>query len=162
MAIKKTLRAKAARVNSKGLRKDRPSTGPQTPDPKAFLHQARLTKKEKQQNKSHEFMTKIGGGHIDGDGGPISKSALRRRKRKANQSLKPKLSDLVDALPDTEPTIEFIESKPTNKPNPKKSRKGASKVENEEKARFAEILKEKNFRQSPFLALRQAIQNQGK
>ncbi|CCE65744.1 hypothetical protein TPHA_0M01690 [Tetrapisispora phaffii CBS 4417] len=68
-------------------------------DPKAFLHQLRETKKEKQMNKQDTFLTQIkerAAGNPDFAG--ISKSSIRRRKRNMKNDLKPKMNDLLLSL----------------------------------------------------------------
>ncbi|ODV93113.1 hypothetical protein PACTADRAFT_5343, partial [Pachysolen tannophilus NRRL Y-2460] len=44
-------------------------------------------------------------------------------------------------------------------PNPHKSLRGARKVEQIEKQRFAAVFTDKNYQQSPFEALRQSMEN---
>ncbi|KGQ89218.1 ribosome biogenesis protein SLX9 [Candida albicans P94015] len=61
-----------------------------------FLRLAKSTKKEKQQVKSDKFVNRL-----IGDSTKISKSSLRRKKRKAREQLKPKLDDLLSNLPST-------------------------------------------------------------
>lgn len=97
VAKKRTaLRTKAAKVTT--VEKDH-AVQPLTelpPDPKAFLHQPRETKKEKLQNKSQNFISRITdvGKNLTG----ISKSSVRRRKRKLRDELKPKMDDLLISL----------------------------------------------------------------
>ena len=67
------------------------------PDPKAFLHQPRESKKEKVLNKSQSFVSKIKDQASLNNSG-ISKSSLRRRKRKLRDDLKPKMQDLLTSL----------------------------------------------------------------
>lgn len=62
-----------------------------------FLYQHKDTKKTKADNKSSSFKDKILKSNI-GDSSNISKSALRRRKRKLKDDLKPKMNDLLDSL----------------------------------------------------------------
>ncbi|CCD25917.2 Slx9p NDAI_0G01410 [Naumovozyma dairenensis CBS 421] len=70
------------------------------PDPKAYLHQARESKKDKQLNKQLSFLSKMKskstGKESNFDG--ISKSSIRRRKRKLRDDLKPKMEDLLTSL----------------------------------------------------------------
>ncbi|GME78875.1 unnamed protein product [Ambrosiozyma monospora] len=102
----------------------------------------------------------------------ISKSAIRRRRRKQRDQLKPKLDDLLDALQSTvTPTdtdtqmatgsnddqITSTKVKLSHKPNPNASLKGAKKVEIEEGKRFGLVLKDPSFKASPFSALKDAI-----
>ena len=70
------------------------------PDPKAFLHQARESKKDKQTNKQQTFLSQIKEKAlvIDSNFAGISKSSIRRRKRKQRDDLKPKMHDLLTSL----------------------------------------------------------------
>lgn len=68
-----------------------------TPDPKAFLHQHRETKKDKQMNKQSAFISKIKETSSSEFAG-ISKSSVRRRKRKLRDDLKPRMQDLLTSL----------------------------------------------------------------
>ncbi|CAI4063420.1 hypothetical protein SUVZ_07G3160 [Saccharomyces uvarum] len=72
-------------------------------DPKAFLHQPKETKKEKLLNKQNTFLSQLKGrpmvdagvsANFDG----ISKSSVRRRKRKLREELKPRMQDLLTSL----------------------------------------------------------------
>ncbi|AET38320.1 Slx9p Ecym_2607 [Eremothecium cymbalariae DBVPG len=93
------LRSKAANLRKNSLELGDAAEQQQfPPDPKAYLHQAREAKKEKQLNKSRSFLTKIREQANDNVG--ISKSALRRRKRKQRDDLKPKMQDLLLSLQD--------------------------------------------------------------
>ncbi|KAH3902922.1 related to Ribosome biogenesis protein SLX9 [Saccharomycodes ludwigii] len=77
---------------------------PQEDSNKAFLYQHKDTKKLKSLKKSNDFKSQIlnktnnSGGAASLDSGSISKSSLRRRKRKLRQELKPKLNDLLVTL----------------------------------------------------------------
>lgn len=128
-----------------------------------------MSKKDKQQEKSNTFAQKIEV-NLNTSGG-ISKSALRRRKRKAKEELKPKMNELLMSL--DEPTnknvkivekAEFIESSKAKKnlPNAAK-RTGHSKILSQENKNFNSVLQNPGFRASPFNALKEAIaQNLGK
>lgn len=156
------------------------------PDPKAFLHQPRESKKEKVLNKSQSFVSKIKDQASLNNSG-ISKSSLRRRKRKLRDDLKPKMQDLLTSL-QKEGVMEEIkdqseqneqrqnvtnftasnnpfhlESKESgsvrikkNEPNIK-NQKGAKALAQNETARFQQVLKNQSFQQSPFSALREVI-----
>ncbi|ODV82822.1 hypothetical protein CANARDRAFT_10201 [[Candida] arabinofermentans NRRL YB-2248] len=114
----------------------------------------------------------------------ISKSAIRRRKRKLRDSLKPKLDDLLDALPvdvqdvtnelqqqqqqqryvasgdiSVDPTASATTTTTKNKLNhqPNFHRKGSKLVEKMEMERFGKILKDENFKTNPFASLKEAI-----
>ncbi|SMN17990.1 similar to Saccharomyces cerevisiae YGR081C SLX9 Protein required for pre-rRNA processing [Maudiozyma saulgeensis] len=69
-------------------------------DPKAFLHQFKETKKEKHNNKQNDFLSKIkkSSGSLNPEFEGISKSSVRRRKRKMRDNLKPRLDDLLTSL----------------------------------------------------------------
>lgn len=97
-----TLRGKvSARVNASASifdnSQEEPKTSELAPDPKAFLHQFRETKKDKQLNKQSAFLSKIKQSTNDEFSG-ISKSSIRRRKRKMRDDLKPKMQDLLTSL----------------------------------------------------------------
>lgn len=156
------------------------------PDPKAFLHQPRESKKEKVLNKSQSFVSKIKDQASLNNSG-ISKSSLRRRKRKLRDDLKPKMQDLLTSL-QKEGVMEEIkdqdeqnkqrqnvtnftasnnpfhlESKESgsvrikkNEPNIK-NQKGAKALAQNETVRFQQVLKNQSFQQSPFSALREVI-----
>lgn len=134
-----------------------------------FLKLLKVSKKDKQQEKSTTFAKKI---EVNGNtSGGISKSSLRRRKRKAKEELKPKMNELLMSL--DEPTNKnvkivekagFIASSKTNKnlPNAAK-RTGHSKILSQENKNFSSVLQNPKFRTSPFNALKEAIaQNLGK
>lgn len=114
MAAKKrnTLRNKAAaRLGGSVLSPDA-ATEPALDlpeDPKAFLHQYKETKREKQTNKQTDFLSKIrqGSGRSDPAFEGISKSSVRRRKRKMRDNLKPRLDDLLVSLQKEEDLNEF-------------------------------------------------------
>lgn len=100
--------------------------------------------------------------------GGVSKSALRRRKRKEKEQLKPKMDDLWLSLP--EKTVKIVEtkknegdvsyvqvfSKPTNAPNPQKQ-KGNVRLLKEESQHFSQVLQNQEFKTTPFSALKLAI-----
>lgn len=110
--------------------------------------------------------------------GLISKSALRRRKRKAREELKPKMDDLLSSLPtsNTKNSMNAVSSKtdeksetaqdsshtyleartPRNLPNATKQ-SGYIKIMATEHKRFNSILQNHQFRSSPFSSLREAI-----
>ncbi|KAF6011273.1 hypothetical protein HII13_002630 [Brettanomyces bruxellensis] len=108
----------------------------------------------------------------------ISKSAVRRRKRKLKEQLTAKLSDLKSVLDETveaeniqkgiisgdipageKEGLEAISRrKLDHRPNPTTVR-GSALVEKSEIRRFKAILKEENFKKSPFASLRTSIMN---
>lgn len=122
MAIKKrnTLRNKAA------SRSGAPSTLPVpiepttpmisqlTPDPIAFLHQPRESKKEKQQLKQSAFLSQIKEKNSNVSFEGISKSSIRRRKRKMRDDLKPKMQDLLTSLQNEEDLKDYAKSSNTD------------------------------------------------
>lgn len=128
-----------------------------------FLKLLKVSKKDKQQEKSDIFVKKI---EVSGNTtGGISKSALRRRKRKSKEELKPKMNELLTSLDvDTSTTKiverKFVESSKVNKnlPNAAK-RTGHLKILSQENKNFNQVLQNPQFRTSPFDALKQAISN---
>ncbi|SCU89872.1 LAME_0E05952g1_1 [Lachancea meyersii CBS 8951] len=87
-------------------------------DPKAFLHQARESKKDKMLNKSQSFLSKLQ--EKTSLNGAISKSALRRRKRKMRDQLKPRMEDLLISLEQdgvTEATKDMADSAESDRNN---------------------------------------------
>lgn len=153
------------------------------PDPNAFLHTSKETKKEKLLNKSISFLNKIKRDNCSS----ISKSSLRRRKRNARDELKPKMQDLLVSLEHdgilTNPTVKENNIQETQHSitriveNPKKlssvgsnifpikknepnirNQKGAKVLVSKEAIRFNHILTNKSFQQNPFAALREVIE----
>lgn len=110
-----TLRGKvAARLGSKPL--DIPTITPTvddelSEDPKAFLHQYKESKKEKQMNKQSAFISKIKQSSKNEFSG-ISKSSIRRRKRKLRDNLKPRMEDLLTSLKQELDLKEFTTESP--------------------------------------------------
>lgn len=109
-----TLRGKvAARLGSKPLDISILAQGPNVElpeDPKAFLHQYKESKKEKQMNKQNTFISKIRQSSNTEFSG-ISKSSIRRRKRKLRDSLKPRMEDLLTSL-EQEPDLKELTTEP--------------------------------------------------
>lgn len=96
VAKKRTqLRSKAAKVNKVGSENGGNDEFELPPDPNAFLNVQRETKKDKLLQKSQNFKSKI---LEQGKNGGISKSSIRRRKRKLRDELKPKMNDLLQSL----------------------------------------------------------------
>ncbi|CEP61545.1 Slx9p LALA0_S03e05248g [Lachancea lanzarotensis] len=160
-------------------------------DPKAFLHQARESKKDKILNKSQSFLSKL---HDNSAlSGSISKSALRRRKRKTRDQLKPRMEDLLvsleqdgvenatsdlansaqeqDSMAPPAKKVTRISRAPIpqaeagsvlirkNEPSMRNQR-GAKQLTGKEIDRFQSVLKNKQFQQSPFAALKEVIKAQ--
>lgn len=131
-----------------------------------LLKLLQTSKKEKQKIKSNDFTERILAKSSFNLSGGISKSSLRRRKRKAKENLKPKMDDLLLSLPqetlnlvDTKETQSFIaaKKKEANKPNPTKQG-GHAKLLQMENKHFNRVLTDKQFKASPFDALKLAIQ----
>ncbi|OBA23828.1 hypothetical protein METBIDRAFT_76774 [Metschnikowia bicuspidata var. bicuspidata NRRL YB-4993] len=137
-------------------------------DENPYLKLLKVSKKEKQQAKTNSFNERLASKVTFNLSGGVSKSALRRRKRKEKEQLKPKMDDLLSSLP--EATVNIVDSsvakkkafvkgvsvKPSNLPNPQKH-SGHTKLLEVENQRFSQVLQDKQFQQSPFAALRQAI-----
>lgn len=133
-----------------------------------LLKLLKTSKKEKQQAKSNQFNEKVLSKLTFNLSGGVSKSALRRRKRKEKEQLKPKMEELWLSLPES--TIKIVESKkkerdvsyvqvtskPTNAPNPQKQT-GHAKLLKEENQHFSQVLQNQQFKATPFSALKQAI-----
>ncbi|CAB4251904.1 similar to Saccharomyces cerevisiae YGR081C SLX9 Protein required for pre-rRNA processing [Maudiozyma barnettii] len=112
MAAKKrnTLRNKAATRLGNTSKVDEVKTVTEfTEDPKAYLHQFKETKKEKLNNKQNDFLSKIknNSGSLNAEFDGISKSSVRRRKRKIRDNLKPRLDDLLTSLQKEDDLGEF-------------------------------------------------------
>ncbi|CAI5757692.1 unnamed protein product [Candida verbasci] len=138
-----------------------------------MLKLAKTTKKEKQQNKSDKFINHLMNKSTFNTSGTISKSALRRKKRKEKEQLKPKMNELLMNLPTDGNEIneqdkvtkivrpnstEYIKSSKLNlnRPNPTKST-GLKQIMKEEHKNFNNVLTNPDFRASPFDALKNAI-----
>ncbi|VEU20266.1 DEKNAAC101203 [Brettanomyces naardenensis] len=103
---------------------------------------------------------------LDANQSGISKSSIRRRKRKLREQLSAKLSDLETALIDTTKVQERVEEehedeavsrkKLDHRPNPHSAR-GAMALAKKEGERFKAVLKETEFRENPFASLKEAI-----
>lgn len=137
-----------------------------------MLKLLKTTKKEKQLAKASSFNEKVLSKVTFNTTGGVSKSSLRRRKRKEKEQLKPKMDDLLLSLPASVNVVETKKqkevkyvadrSKPTNQPNPQKHL-GHTKLLEAENKRFTQVLKNSEFKSSPFALLQQAInQNMGK
>ena len=104
-----TLRGKASARNSQKIGADAANDGivdekyELESDPRAFLHQPKETKKEKLLNRQNTFLSNLKVKSTLGDGmsanfDGISKSSIRRRKRKLREELKPRMQDLLTSL----------------------------------------------------------------
>lgn len=147
-----SMRQKAARVR----REKDVSDLPQMPAPPPHL-QSRESKKEKREIKSRSFRSKL-----EGDSSKISKSSLRRQKRKAKTNLHGGgLGDLLSTLPEVaeemnKTTTPFI-AKPTKPVNPKSSSRSNEKVVRSEIDRFNKVVTDKSFQAKPFDKLKEFI-----
>ncbi|GEQ66638.1 hypothetical protein JCM33374_g301 [Metschnikowia sp. JCM 33374] len=133
-----------------------------------LLKLSKVSKKEKQQAKTTSFNERLASKVTFNMSNGVSKSALKRRKRKEKEQLKPKMDDLLSSLP--EATVNIVDSstiknkvfvkdpkaKPSNLPNPQKHT-GHTKLLEAENQQFSKVLQDKKFQQSPFAALREAI-----
>ncbi|ODV64071.1 Slx9p ASCRUDRAFT_68097 [Ascoidea rubescens DSM 1968] len=165
------------------------------PSEVSFLHLINTdTKKEKQLMKSSKFLSKFTEDNIKKNPDPnlnqavdsnligISKSSLRRRKRKLRENLKPKLSDLLDSLNSIEDDNNSakqpnkinknsnniqnvkIEKKGyinkqlnKNQPNPHKSLNSFKIISKMENSNFIKVLNDESFKANPFQAIRDKI-----
>lgn len=141
-----------------------------------FLKLLKISKKEKQHNKSVNFTNSLTDKVTFNTSNGVSKSSLRRRKRKDKDVLKPKMDELLTSLPDFKTTTiktsivtpkakEFVKStkENLNKPNANKTT-GHNIILKQEYKNFSNVLKNPEFKKSPFSALKAAIQqnlNQG-
>ncbi|EDO17104.1 hypothetical protein Kpol_1025p24 [Vanderwaltozyma polyspora DSM 70294] len=87
------------------------------PDPKAFLHQHRESKRDKQNTKQQSFLSQIKNKSLglDSNLAGISKSAARRRKRKIRDDLKPKMGELLTSLEKEEDLKEYTQDQDDSK-----------------------------------------------
>lgn len=125
-----------------------------------FLKLLKTSKKDKQHEKSTSFHNLIALSNLSG----ISKSALRRRKRKAREQLKPQMNDLLSTIaaevPRNDDEPKFIASTKgrDNAPNAVK-RSGRNVIMRQEHEKFNHVLQNPTFKTSPFAALKEAIAN---
>ncbi|QLQ78824.1 hypothetical protein HG537_0B01720 [Torulaspora globosa] len=76
---------------------------------RSFLHQPRESKKEKQLNKQQMFLNRVLEKSLGRDDfAGVSKSAVRRRKRKLRDELKPKMGDLLNSLREEDDLKEHV------------------------------------------------------
>ncbi|KAG2734452.1 hypothetical protein G9P44_002458 [Scheffersomyces stipitis] len=142
-----------------------------------LLKLSKISKKEKQQQKTDTFNQKLLHKVTFNTSSNISKSAVRRRKRKEKEQLKPKMDELLTSLPDDmfaptaastttirratktgEATSGYVKSTKANLnlPNANKAT-GHKQILKQENKNFTNVLKNPEFRQSPFSALKNAI-----
>ncbi|KAF8003278.1 hypothetical protein HF325_002523 [Metschnikowia pulcherrima] len=137
-------------------------------DENPLLKLLKVTKKDKMQAKTNSFNERLAQKATFNLSGGVLKSALRRRKRKEKEQLKPKMDDLLSSLPASTVNVvdasswkkmEFVKAtsaKPSNMPNPQKH-SGHTKLLEAENQHFSRVLQDRLFQQSPFAALKQAI-----
>lgn len=146
---------------------------------KDIIHTNRNVIKRQAKNKLLERLTiqnnknQISNPNLDPKQPGISKSAIRRRKRKLREQLAAKLGDLKNVLDETvkvekgekqadetellKATDESISRKKLDhRPNPQ-TKRGLKKVQQEEEQRFSAVLKEKSFQENPFKSLKESI-----
>lgn len=132
-----------------------------------LLKLLKVSKKEKQQTRSDEFTQRLLQKRTFNLSGGVSKSTRKRQNRKKREQLKPKMDDLFSALPDVVNVVEaasvsgkkkFVAGTAKNLPNPQKQT-GHSQIMKQELLQFTQVLRNEQFKQSPFEALKQAILN---
>lgn len=130
-----------------------------------LLRLLKETKKEKSREKSKDFTERLMKKTTFNLSLGVSKSALRRQKRKEREQLKPRMEDMLSSLPMDEleaaserGKAQFVEKKPKriNEPNPQKQG-GHAKLLDTENTRFNRILRDEQFKETPFATLKQAI-----
>lgn len=133
-----------------------------------LLKLAQISKKDKQIAKTRTFNEKLLGKVTFNTSNKLSKSVIRRKKRKEREQLKPQMDELLTSLPmdefvDIEPQNaepEYIEAerKNTNAPNANKQ-SGRRFILKQEHENFNQVLSSTQFRSSPFAALKDAIKH---
>ncbi|EGV64657.1 hypothetical protein CANTEDRAFT_120456 [Yamadazyma tenuis ATCC 10573] len=160
MGTKRTrtaLRAKSTRAATKSVNPKIIESIESNPyDENPFLKLSSITKKEKQHQKTKSFTQRLAT-----TSSSVSKSALRRRKRKVKEALKPKMEELFETLPEVtrDQQTGFVPSDTphANEPNARK-KTGHQVIFKREHENFNHILQNKQFRTSPFATLKQSIQ----
>lgn len=164
MRAKATKKSLLSKIEEFKQEQERPEDHHENP----LLKLLKQSKKEKQQAKTNLFNERLLNKVTFNLSGGISKSARKRRNKKAKEELKPKMDDLFSSLP--EATVKIVKSsdvktkkyvadadkKPTNAPNPQKHT-GHTKLLAAENEHFNRVLQNKQFRSSPFAALKEAI-----
>ncbi|CAR27465.1 hypothetical protein ZYGR_0I07400 [Zygosaccharomyces rouxii] len=145
-------------------------------DPKAFLHQYKESKKDKNLSRQQMFLDQIKQKNgTDPSFAGISKSAMRRRKRKLRDDLKPKMGELLTSLGQEEDLKEQFEDnfkeEGVVEPEPQKKRKNEPNIRNQkgakalsvqESERMKQVLSNSSFQQNTFSALRDVIKMQNR
>ncbi|CAN6670737.1 hypothetical protein TRVA0_043S00826 [Trichomonascus vanleenenianus] len=146
-SIRKKVAKKASADTSNDNEEYAPPTG-EIP----FLKQQRTTKKEKRDLKTSSFKQRLQDSH------GISKSSVRRRKRKEKNTLTGgNLENLLATLPEIqEKTGKFIAVK-VPQLDPKKSARNNEKVFKSEVDQFDKVWKNQEFRANPLAALRRHV-----
>ncbi|CUM67999.1 uncharacterized protein PRCAT00005713001 [Priceomyces carsonii] len=128
-----------------------------------LLKLLKATKKEKLAAKSNKFTQQLMNKVTFNTSGGISKSSIRRRRRKEKEQLKPQMNDLLISLPDSFEDSKYPSSKnqvqaskKRNIPNATK-KTGHQKLFQQEKKNFTDVLNSPDFKSAPFSALRNAI-----
>ncbi|GAV53458.1 hypothetical protein ZYGR_0AI07420 [Zygosaccharomyces rouxii] len=147
-------------------------------DPKAFLHQYKESKRDKNLSRQQMFLNQIKHKNdTDPNFAGISKSAIRRRKRKMRDDLKPKMGELLTSLGQEDDLKEQLEEnfkeedvvepepqpqrKRKNEPNIR-NQKGAKALSVQESERMKQVLSNSSFQQNTFGALRDVIRMQNR
>lgn len=178
MKKRSTVRGKIAKANRRADIKDKLSQvkaeqnasvlESQSRHQNPMLRLAQVSKKDKQLAKTRTFNEKLLSKVTFNTSNKLSKSVLRRKKRKEREQLKPKMEDLWSSLPaDTdggseiktaEPVFVESEKKNTNAPNATKQ-SGRKHILKQEHQNFNLVLASTQFRSSPFAALKDAIKH---
>jgi ribosome biogenesis protein SLX9 len=118
-----------------------------------FLKLSKVLKKDKQQERSQTFTRKVGAASA------VSKSALRRRKRRARDELKPQMAELLTTLEETPAVSGYVDTaKPANRNQPNAAKHtGHRRILEQEGKNFSAVLQSPQFRATPFAALKAAI-----
>lgn len=144
-------------------------------DPYAFLHQSKESKKDKTLERQQMFLDQIKYKNgVDPNFAGISKSAIRRRKRKMRDDLKPKMGELLTSLDQEDDLKEQLKEEFTEgvvEPEPQKKRKNEPNIRNQkgakalsiqESERMKQVLSNSSFQQNTFSALRDVIKMQNR
>lgn len=133
-----------------------------------MLKLLKISKKEKMQSKSASFAETLLKKVTFNTSNSISKSSLRRRKRREREQLKPKMDELLSSLDDIQNQTKIVVKDPEtggyikatrpNLPNAN-TKKGQQQIRKQEGENFKNVLKNPEFRVDPFAALKFAIAN---
>ncbi|AAS52365.1 AEL319Cp [Eremothecium gossypii ATCC 10895] len=186
MVAKKRTQLRAKAMRQRRNSSEAMETEELPPDPKAFLHQLRESKREKQLNRSQSFLNRL---RDQAGNGGISKSALRRRKKRMKEELKPRMEDLLTSLKEEgvleedesgelaavtgvtaitasngysglHDTAEACGTVRIRKNEPSiRTQRGAKLLTTKEQERFTKVISNERFRSSPFETLREIIKS---